>query len=214
MGGTYSRTTNANGTAFMDINLDAGEYAISMVNPVTGEEKENIVTVLPRILADDLTKYYKNESQFVVQVLDDEGNPAKAGELVTFNINGVFYNRTTDANGTARLNINLRDDTYIITTEYKGCKAANSITVLPILTGKDLTKKYGTADQFEATLVDGQGKPFANQIVFFNINGVIYQRTTNSDGIAKLNINLQEGIYIITSYYNDFSTSNTITVTA
>ena len=214
MGGTYSRTTNANGTAFMDINLDAGEYAISMVNPVTGEEKENIVTVLPRILADDLTKYYKNESQFVVQVLDDEGNPAKAGELVTFNINGVIYNKTTDANGTARLNINLRDDTYIITTEYKGCRAANSITVLPILTGKDLTKKYGTADQFEATLVDGQGKPFANQIVFFNINGVIYQRTTNSDGIAKLNINLQEGIYIITSYYNDFSTSNTITVTA
>ena len=42
----------------------------------------------------------------------------------------------------------------------------------------------------------------------------MYQRTTDSNGVAKLNINLQAGIYIITSTYNDFSTSNTVTVTA
>ena len=214
MGGTYTRTTDANGTARMDINLVAGEYIITITNPVTGEVKENVIIVLPRIIASDLTKYYKNESQFIVVLLDDEGNPVKAGETVTFNINGVFYNRTTDANGTAKLNINLRNDTYIITSEYKGCQVANSVTVLPILTAKDLTKKYGTPDQFEATLVDGQGKPFANQTVAFNINGVLYQRTTNSDGIAKLNINLQAGEYIITSYYDDFSIANKVTVTA
>ena len=214
MGGTYTRTTDANGTARMDINLVAGEYIITITNPVTGEVKENVIIVLPRIIASDLTKYYKNESQFIVVLLDDEGNPVKAGEVVTFNINGVFYNRTTDANGTAKLNINLRNDTYIITSEYKGCQVANSVTVLPILTAKDLTKKYGTPDQFEATLVDGQGKPFANQTVAFNINGVLYQRTTNSDGIAKLNINLQAGEYIITSYYDDFSIANKVTVTA
>ena len=214
MGGTYTRTTDANGTARMDINLVAGEYIITITNPVTGEVKENVIIVLPRIIASDLTKYYKNESQFIVVLLDDEGNPVKAGETVTFNINGVFYNRTTDANGTAKLNINLRNDTYIITSEYKGCQVANNVTVLPILTAKDLTKKYGTPDQFEATLVDGQGKPFANQTVAFNINGVLYQRTTNSDGIAKLNINLQAGEYIITSYYDDFSIANKVTVTA
>ena len=214
MGGTYTRTTDANGTARMDINLVAGEYTISMVNPVTGEEKENTVTVLPRIIASDLTKYYKNESQFIVGLLDDEGNLVGAGEVVTFNINGVFYNRTTDADGIAKLNINLLNGTYIITSEYKGCQVANSVTVLPILTAKDLTKKYGTADQFEATLVDGQGKPFANQKVYFNINGVLYDRTTNSDGVAKLNINLQAGEYIITSYYGDFSIANKVTVTA
>ena len=211
---TYKRTTNANGTAVMGINLEPGEYTISMTNPVTGEEKENTITVLPRLIASDLTKYYKNASQFTVLVLDDEGNPVKAGEIVTFNINGIFYNRTTNASGIAKLNINLVDDTYIITSEYKGCKISNTVTVLPILTGKDLTKKYGEAGAFEATLVDSQGKPYAGQSITFNINGVMYQRTTDSNGVAKLNINLQAGIYIITSTYNDFSTSNTVTVTA
>ena len=105
---------------------------------------------MPRLAADDLTKYYRNASQFYVSVLDDEGNPVKAGEVVTFNINGVFYNRTTNASGIAKLNINLADDTYIITSEYKGCKISNTITVLPILTGKDLTKKFGQPNQFSS----------------------------------------------------------------
>lgn len=213
-GGSYKRTTNANGTAIMVINLEPGEYTISMTNPATGEEKENSIIVLPRLFASDLTKYYRNESQFTVLVLDDEGNPVKAGEVVTFNINGIYYNRTTNASGIAKLNINLADDTYIITSEYKGCKISNTITVLPILTGKDLTKKYGESGAFEATLVDGQGKPYAGQSITFNINGVMYQRTTDSNGVAKLNINLQAGEYIITSTYNEFSTSNKVTITA
>ena len=213
-GVTSTYTTDANGTISMAINLVEGSYPITLVNPVTGEEKMNLITVLPRIIANDLTKYYKNDSQFIVEVLGDDGLPAKAGELVTFNINGVFYNRTTDELGVAKLTINLRDGTYIITSEYKGCQVANTVTVLPVLTAKDLTKKYGTSDQFEATLVDGQGKPLANKEVYFNINGVIYTRTTGSDGIARLNINLQAGEYIITSYYDDFSIANTVTVTA
>ena len=213
-GVTSTYTTDANGTISMAINLVEGIYPITLVNPVTGEEKMNLITVLPRIIGNDLTKYYKNDSQFIVELIGDDGLPAKAGEIVTFNINGVFYNRTTDELGVAKLTINLRDGTYIITSEYKGCQVANTVTVLPILTAKDLTKKYGTPDQFEATLVDGQGKPLANKEVYFNINGEIYKRTTGSDGIAKLNINLQAGEYIITSYYDDFSISNKVTVTA
>ena len=86
-----------------------------------------------------------------------------------------------------------------ITAEYKGCKVAHNVTVLPTLTGNDLTKKYGQSGAYEAKLVDGQGKAYANQKIEFNINGVMYQRTTNADGVAKLNINLQAGKYIITA---------------
>ncbi len=53
----------------------------------------------------NLVKYYKNESQFVVKVLNGDGTPAN-GTNVTFNINGVFYTRDV-INGTATLNINL-----------------------------------------------------------------------------------------------------------
>ena len=89
---------------------------------------------------------------------------------------------------------------------------SNKIKVLPVLTAKDMTKKYGSPDQFVANLVDGQGKAFANQKIEFNINGVFYYRTTDSTGAAKLNINLMPGEYIITSSYNGSSIANKITV--
>jgi hypothetical protein len=63
-------------------------------------------------------------------------------------------------------------------------------------------------------LLDGQGKPYAGQAVTFNINGVFYNRTTGSDGIAKLNIRLMPGEYIITSEYNGAKISNTIKIEA
>ncbi len=213
-GNTYTRTTDANGKAGMNINLPAGNYSVTVINPVTNESKVNTITVLLRLEGNDLVKYFKNASQFYVKVFDDNGNPVKAGEVVTFNINGVFYNRTTDSNGMAKLSINLIDGDYVITSEYKGCKIANNIKVLPILTAKDLTKQYGKSGAFEATLVDGQGKAYANQQVEFNINGVFYKRTTDANGVAKLNINLQAGKYIVTSSYGGFSIANTVTVTA
>ena len=90
---------------------------------------------------------------------------------------------------------------------------SNNITVLLVLTADDLVKKYGSKDQFVATLVDGQGKAYANQKIEFNINGIFYIRTTDSVGQAKLNINLPVGEYIITSKYENGATvSNKITV--
>ena len=214
LGKTYTRTTDASGKAGMNINLPAGNYSVTVINQVTNETKVNTITVLPRIESSDLVKYFKNASQFLVKVLDDEGNPVKAGEVVTFNINGVFYNRTTDSNGYAKLSINLGAGNYTITSEYKGCKAANNIEVLPILFAKDLTKQYDKKAAFEATLVDGQGKAYANQQVEFNINGVFYKRTTDNNGVARLNINLPVGKYIVTSSFNGFNIANNVTVTA
>ena len=76
----------------------------------------------------------------------------------------------------------------------------------------DINMKYRDGTQFKATLVDGQGKPYAYQSVTFNINGVFYNRLTDSFGTAKLNINLMPGEYIITSMYNGMAIANTITI--
>ena len=110
------------------------------------------------------------------------------------------------------MNINLNPGDYIITAEYAGCKVSNKIKVLPTIKAQDLTKKYGVSSPFTATLLDGTGKALANEKVSFNINGVFYTRTTDADGIAKLNINLQAGKYIITSSYNGLNIANTVTV--
>ena len=209
----YNRTTNESAIAKLNINLEPGNYVITA--DYKGCKASNNITVISKISQNvDITKYYKNATQYTVKILGDDGSPVGAGEIVTFNINGVFYNRTTDESGIAKLNINLEPGNYIITADYKGCKASNNITVLPVLSGEDLTKKYGTADQFTATLFDGQGKALAGENVTFNINGVIYTRLTDSIGEAKLNINLMPGEYIITSSYNATSISNKITITS
>ena len=199
----------------MNINLGAGEYIITAINPVTGENASNCIKVIPRLVDNqDIVKFYKNGTQYSVRVIGDDGNPVGAGEDVSFNIHGVFYTRQTDANGFVTLNINLEPGEYIITAENKGCYVSNNITVLPVLTASDLNKKYGTNDQFIAHLVDGQGNPLANEKVEFNIHGVFYYRTTDSAGNAHLNINLQAGEYLITSSYNGQNVANTVTVTA
>ena len=209
----YRKEVGENGVAKLNINLPQGTYIITATNTVTGENCANNITVLPRIVENkDITKFYKNDTQYTVKLIGDDGNPVGAGEVVTFNINGVFYNRTTNASGEAKLNINLPPGDYVITADYKGCKVSNNIKVLPVLSAKDITMKYHDGTQFVATLVDGQGKPYPDQTVTFNINGVFYNKQTDSEGKAKLNINLMPGEYIITSSYNGVNIANKITI--
>ena len=212
----YERKVSGNkGLAKLNINLPAGEYVITAMNLVTGEKAANNITVLSTITENkDITKFYRNATQYTVKIIGEDGNVVGAGEPVTFNINGVFYTRETDEFGIAKLNINLPPGDYVITAEYKGCKVSNDIKVLSVLTADDISMKYYDGTQFVATLVDGQGKPYAQQTIRFNINGVFYNKVTDSFGQAKLNINLLPGEYIITSSYNGLNTANKITITA
>jgi parallel beta-helix repeat protein len=208
----YNRITDENGVARLNINLIPGTYIITADNPMTKEKKSNNVTILPLITENkDIVKYYRNGTQYIVKLLDEKGNPL-ANTNVTFNINGVFYQRTTNESGYAKLNINLPAGQYIITAEYNGCRVSNNITVLPTLIAEDMVKEYDILDQFKVKLVDGEGKPRDGEVITFNINGVFYQKTTNRSGIAALNIRLPVGKYIITSTYSDAQISNTIEV--
>ena len=211
----YNRQISGNkGLAGLNLNLIQGKYILTAMNPVTGESAANNITIIPKLVENkDLTKYYRNDSQYTVKVLGDDGKAVGAGVTVRFNINGVFYERQTNASGIAKLTINLNPGDYIITAEYGGSMVSNKVKVLPVLTGEDLTKKYGVAKPFEAKLVDGTGKAYANQNIQFNINGVFYNRVTGNDGIAKLNINLMPGQYIITSMYGYAAISNIVKVT-
>lgn len=206
----YTRQTNENGTARLNINLIPGKYILTAINPANNEEKGFNVTVLSNVETANLVKYYKNESQFVVKVLNGDGTPAN-GTNVTFNINGVFYTRDV-INGTATLNINLDPGKYIITTMYGKYSVGNNITVLPTLITEDLNMKFQDGSRFTAKALDGQGNPLANQTVFFNVNGVLYNRTTGADGFAKLLIRLNPGKYIITSIWNGYQVGRTITI--
>lgn len=207
----YTRQTNENGVARLNINLRPDVYILTAINSVTGESKGFNITVKPLIESNDLTKYYRNDSNFEVKIYNKDGTLAINKE-VTFNINGVFYQKTTDSKGIARLGIALRPGNYIITTIVDGLDIGNNINVLPTLVTSDLSMKYLDGSNFTVQTLDGQGNPLAKQNISFNINGRFYYRVTDDEGMASLNIRLMPGEYIITSYWNDFEVGNTVKV--
>ena len=207
----YTKTTNNDGVADLGIMLRPGTYILTAYNPVTGEQQGFNITVKSLIVQNDLTKYYMNASKFQATIYDKNGSLA-VNKNVTFNINGVFYTRTTDENGVVSLGISLRPGEYVITTMYEGLDLGNTVTVLPTLVTSDLNMTYGDGSNFTAQTLDGQGNPLANQNVSFNVNGVFYHKVTDDNGFASLTIRLMSGKYIITSSWNDFQTGNNIII--
>ena len=115
----------------MNINLLQGEYIITTYNSVTGETCGNKVMVLSKITENyDLNKYYGDGTPFTACIIGNDGEHVGSGVEVTFNINGVFYKRITNSTGYVKLNINLPQGEYIITTYYDDCVVSNKITIL------------------------------------------------------------------------------------
>ena len=73
-------------------------------------------------------------------------------------------------------------------------------------------------DAYSVTLVDANDKGLANQKITFTISGKSYNKTTNSNGVASLTINLNAGNYSVAVSYAGSSTykasklSKTLTV--
>lgn len=166
------------------------------------------------IESSDLVKYYKNDSQYEATFYDADGNPL-VNESIPISLNGVNYNRTTNTSGIMKFSINLGPGDYIIkvTNPVTNEIASNNVTVLSTLITNDVVKYYKNGTQYYITVLDGQGNTLANANVSLNINGVFYNRTTNEKGVARLNINLNSGKYIITAQGPDgLKVSNNITV--
>ena len=210
-GVVYTKTTDDNGTASLNINLRPGNYIITAINPENDEQIGYNITVESLIKSDDLTKYYRNATKFQATIYNKDGSLA-IRQNVTFNVNGVLYTKTTDDNGVASLGINLKPGNYTITTIFDGLSIGNNIEVLPTLLTSDLSMSYHDGSKFNATVLDGQGKPLVGQNVTFNVNGRLYTKVSNDDGVASLSINLNKGVYIITSMWNDYQVGNNITI--
>ena len=196
----YKKQTDDNGMAKLNINLRPGVYILTAMHPDTLMYGSNII-VLSTILANDVVKFFRNGTQYCAKFLDGCGSPL-VNASVTFNINGVLYKKQTDYEGIARLNINLFPGKYILTAMHPdGLMYGYNITVLSTIHGDDIVKFFRNGTQYCAKFLDGCGSLLVNASVTFNINGVFYKKQTDDNGMARLNINLFPGEYILTAIH-------------
>ena len=203
------------GVASVKINsLIAGDYKVNVTysGDKTYEVSNNVfnLAVNPmkvNLNISDVVMFYRDGTRMVAILTDIKGNPI-TNATVYFTINGKTYARTTDTNGTASLAINLISKIYNATILYNGSdiydKLSKNITVTvnPTILANDTVLMYMDGTVFVAKFLDKTGKALTNASVKFNINGVFYTRITDNDGVAKLNIRLRPGSYILTAYNN------------
>ena len=188
-------------TGDLDVDPPSG---IDDINNVTYSKSED--TREPVIYGEDLSMYYKNGSRYEVSIYQDGKliNSQNNDSKVIFNVNGVNYTKEL-VNGKASIGINLNPGNYTITTFYHYTDGlatkTNNIEVLSTILANDVVKFFRNGTQYCAKFLDGCGSPLVNASVTFNINGVLYKKQTDDNGMARLNINLFPGEYILTAIH-------------
>ena len=223
-GVTYSRETDNDGIAKLNINLDCNVYEpiITFKDDEFNKATASCnVYVNPNITTKDLELVEKDGSRFQAKLTDAENNIIK-GAKVIFTVNGRSYERTSDDNGIAELNINLGAGDYKIITKCVEIVNENTIHVKPQppkqtrMEGTDVNKNYGDATPYQCAVYDDQGRIAVP--VNMTVNGKTYTRTPDIEGLCKLNINLGPGRYILRAEftgdnkYLGSSVENTITI--
>ena len=108
----------------------------------------NTIKYEPGIDSKDLVKYYRNDSQFDVTIIGEDGNPVDKGINVDFILKTNTYSIKTNEMGISTLNINLLPGNYQITIKYANYTNVNNIKVLPPIITDNLVKYYNNGSNF------------------------------------------------------------------
>ncbi|WP_458403964.1 hypothetical protein [Methanobrevibacter sp.] len=213
-------TTDENGWFIFNVSLDA-DLTISYAGTDTFLPTElsiKLQNMAPTrtatvIDAKDFTQYacdyyeYERGGNFTFRLLDEMGNPL-ANKTVFIGYNGVTLNRTTDADGYAAVQINLKNAgvyTFVLVflgdNDYNASMAVHKITI-----NKKKTAITASAKTFKATAktkkytvtlktnkgssVDGKTYLAKGKKLTLKINGVTYTAKTNAKGQATFSIKI------------------------
>ena len=175
----------------------------------------------PIFISKSLTKVYGSGDPLEVGLYNSK--TPLVDKTVYIEINGVTYERKTDENGIAKLNINLGPGKYSGLFDFNGDTENNptsSYATVEVLAKKKNTRMEGT--DINMTYHDGTQYQCAvygpdNERIFdkvdLTVNGVTYNKTPDTSGLYKLNINLDVGNYTITSVFkgnNEYTSSSVI----
>ena len=146
---------------------------------------------------------------FNVALKDSEGN-VLANKPIKIGFNGKIYNKTTNASGEARLQINLpKKGTYTFAISFLGDDEYNaSFEVVKIVVEAQVPKLTTSNVKFKlnaksktisASFKSMKGTAVSGKKISFTVNGKTYSTTTNSKGIASIKVSLnKKGTYKFT----------------
>ena len=163
-----------------------------------------------KLVANDLSKYYKANKDLEVKLTDENDNPLY-NKTIKFTLSGKEYTRSTDNNGIAKLAINLSPGNYTVQVsfvdkEYRNQNKNVKITVLKnktSISASNLVKYYKNSTKLSVKLLDNNKKPITSKTVKIKIAGKTYSKKTNSKGIATLAINNKVGTYSVKISFNE-----------
>ncbi len=221
----------ANATKIETVVVDGKEYPIEYVNGTatvttnsTGPQNITPERKATQIIYNDMettaidTKVDGRIGKYFNVILKDSEGNILANKPIQIGFNGKVYNRTTDENGSAKLQINLiKADIYTFAIcylgddDYNGSFVVSKITVKAqkgTLTVPNKSYKATTKTKtLSATFKAASGKVLANKKVSFVVNGKTYSAKTNAKGVATVNVSLnKKGTY---SFVAKFAGDNT-----
>lgn len=196
--------------------VDGYDYALS--EKVTVEVFDDTYKLTP--LFGDYLYYNQGGWDFL---LTSGGKPVPAGKVVNITANGLDYPKATDSNGVAYLENHLLVGDYLIEAGFCEKLAdvnpdeydVNDIDVITAKASKPCSVKKGWSQTSVVnsegvdisgttvkkgtyvicTMTDNSNKPMKNVVITLTVNGVSYTRVTDSNGQARLNINLLSNTY-------------------
>ena len=212
-------TTDANGVfqvqaapdAVLDI-LFAGNEGADPVNTTLTIKGLSSVRDSTVFVSEDFSQcacdFYEGErgGNFTFQLVDGKGNPL-ANKTIYIGYNGVTLNRTTDANGFASVQINLKNAglyTFVLVflgdEDYNATMAVHKVNIEKKTTSISAkaktfkatakTKKYTVTLKTIKSALDGKTYLAAGKKVTLQINGKTYTAKTNAKGQATFNLKI------------------------
>lgn len=235
-GETCKRTTNADGLIVVKLNFkDPKTYKITVNYPgskiykATSASNSIVVEkIKTSFSASNMEVNTKTQKTYTATLKTSSGN-ALANQKVTFTLDGKNYEKTTNSKGQASITVNMPNEkeysivlTYKGTDIYAGTKLTKTIKVQKIatsLTGSDHVFSRNSNPSFEVILKDASGNALANQKITFTFNAKDYAKTTDSSGLAKVDIpsDTPATISIVSKFagndkYKAVSKTNTVTI--
>ncbi|MBE6490994.1 MAG: hypothetical protein E7Z83_09085 [Methanobrevibacter sp.] len=182
---------------FEDAGNNTVKASFSGEGYIANSSSVNVPVKQVYINANDTSIYYSSDIAYSVTLTDDDNNPI-GGKEIKFIINGKELYSRSDLNGIATVNPILNVGNYTVTVSFAegGKSIIRNIEVKTTIALPEFVK-YTFNSKYSVTLFDTNGNLLKNSQISIIIGDEEYVVSTNSKGVASLNVDLTSGTYSV-----------------